>query len=127
MQDQCLFCLETVNGEKHTSSICSCQLSYHTPCYDRWNKLKPNTCPICRKTHPHMPYVNEKTTLLYHDNDTVSSTHNIFSRRNTQLHPHVINNSEYEAEQQRTKKIFRILLGFVVIILVCVITIIVCG
>lgn len=121
----CLFCLETTNEEKHKSSTCNCQLSYHTTCYNKWTKLKSNMCPICRKK-PSL-HTNEKTHLLINIDDTIPSTNNIFSRRSANSQNIFISNSEYEAEQQRTKKIFRILLGFVVIVLVCVIAIIVCG
>jgi hypothetical protein len=121
----CLFCLETTNEERHKSHICNCELSYHTTCYNKWTKLKSNTCPICRKTSS--LHTNETTHLLIHTNDTISFTNNIFSRRNTTPQHILISRSEYEAEQQRTKKIFRILLGFGVIVLICVVAIIVCG
>jgi hypothetical protein len=121
----CLFCLETTNEERHKSHICNCELSYHTTCYNKWTKLKPNTCPICRISLYQQK--DETTHLLIHTNDTISFTNNIFSRRNTTPQHILISRSEYEAEQQRTKKIFRILLGFVVIVLICVVAIIICG
>jgi len=128
MSEQCLFCLETTNEEKHKTAICNCQLSYHTPCYNKWNELKPNTCPICRKNYKKQhTNTNESSHLLIHMDDTIPSTNNIFSRRSTSSHHILMSNSENQARQQRTKKILKIILGCVVIILIAVLCVIICG
>jgi hypothetical protein len=48
----CLFCFETLtNNDTYDWYIegCECRVEYHDACIQEWNRLHPQSCPLCRK------------------------------------------------------------------------------
>lgn len=47
--EPCIFCLSDDPQPIIYNNQCDCHPLLHINCMDEWNKIRPNTCPICLK------------------------------------------------------------------------------
>ena len=45
----CIICLENIETNFEIKKNCSCQINIHEKCFEEWNKVNPNKCPLCRE------------------------------------------------------------------------------
>lgn len=56
MREQCVICIEPVEGLRLQYHGCRCQIMIHPYCKNQWDGVYPgDVCPLCRKKSPTAP------------------------------------------------------------------------
>ena len=59
----CLFCLNTYPNTTKYDAPCKCKPFLHQRCLNKWLKINPNECPICRTNYETIGETEETTII----------------------------------------------------------------